>query len=382
MKLLARVMLSVWFSCAFASLAGAQPAPPKWSLGMGVNGSYEGNALFTGPEDNEEFAHQVFATIGRSWTEKRGGAQLMANVNQVFFHETASLNNFMYTVGGTGSYAITRRLTWSGGSTVTSGLARDSKVLTEEAGLVLPSVIARTGSSTSSLGYALTRRSSMNWTLSQIGVGFSGGATPFSGGSTIGSNFGYSHLVGKSQSFGISQDYRRTFNNGSSDTMLGFFGTWSYAAGGGWTAAASAGVSPYLLATAASYQLTSTFGGNFTKLVRPGQTVGVSYNKGIEQTFGTDRTSHLVQTIYGNYGLTVLRKAGLSFGGSYSRGYSPLTPDLIAIGETAQASIAFPLTTSLNIAFGSSVFSRVEGPSPRVTSTRTFLSLGYNTSWR
>ena len=72
-----------------------------WMLFLGVNGSYEGNALFTGPtEGNSEFANQVVAVLSRAWKMRRGGASLGASANQIFYGETASLNDFRYSVNG------------------------------------------------------------------------------------------------------------------------------------------------------------------------------------------------------------------------------------------------------------------------------------------
>src|SRR4030095_14902540 len=92
MKMLTRVTLALAFACAPLSgallaqtITSATPAVPSstpsaalspgdhpWSFGAGLNGSYEGNALFTGPEGDEEFANQVFASLARGWALRRG----------------------------------------------------------------------------------------------------------------------------------------------------------------------------------------------------------------------------------------------------------------------------------------------------------------------
>jgi hypothetical protein len=396
MKILTRVTLAVVLSGAsvpgvFAQGMPSTPTPSAtpstapstgndpWSFGVGLNGSYEGNALFTGPEENEEFANQVFATIGRGWALRRGNANVFGNVQQSFFQKSVSLNDFRYTVGGSVNHPITRRLNWNATTMLQSGLARDSQLLTD-AGLVLPSVTARTGTTTSTLDYALTKRSSLNWTLSQAGVGF-GGGTPFTGGWSVGSVLGWNHLVGRSQAVGVTTDYRRTWD-AFPETIYGVNGTWSLFTPGGWSLTAFGGVRPYTVASLPGYQVTSSYGASFGRPLRPGQAIGVSYSKGVERTFGVDRSNHVLHNLGGNYVFTLPKGIGASVGAGYSRGNSPLTPDIFIIGQTAQASLGFPISRKFNVGFSSFFFTRQEEPAGRVRSYRSLVSLGYNTSWR
>jgi hypothetical protein len=300
-------------------------------------------------------------------------------VQQSFFQRSVSLNDFHYTVGGSINHPITRRLNWNATTNMQSGLARDSQLLTD-AGLVLPSVTARTGTSTSTFDYAMSRRSTLSWTMTQAGAGFGGGA-PFTGGWAVGSVLGWSHLVGKSQTLGVTSDYRRTWD-AFPETIYGFMGTWSMFAPGGWMATAFGGVRPYTVRNLPNMQLTSTYGASFAKPLRPGQAIGVSYSKGVERTFGVDRSNHVLHNAGGNYNFTLPKGIGVSFGGGYSRGNNPLTPNITTIGETAQASIGFPISRKFNVGFSSSWYSRQEGPTPAVTSYRSLVSLAYNTSWR
>src|SRR4051794_40491951 len=83
MKLLSRLICAAAVAGASVTTASAQnTVTDPWSFGLGVNGSYEGNALFTGPDGNEEFAHMLQATLGRGWAFRRGGASLAGNVSQ------------------------------------------------------------------------------------------------------------------------------------------------------------------------------------------------------------------------------------------------------------------------------------------------------------
>src|SRR5262245_54107513 len=113
MKLFSRVFLCAVALCASVRSASAQAAAAEpWSFAVGVGGSYEGNALFVGPEGDEDFSHSVTTALGRSFALKRGAVQLSANASQFFYRKTASLSNLRYGFGGSVSHALTRRLNW------------------------------------------------------------------------------------------------------------------------------------------------------------------------------------------------------------------------------------------------------------------------------
>jgi hypothetical protein len=362
---------------AAASAQGAGVNRP-WNFSLGISGSYEGNALFSGFQDEtEEFAHTVQAGLSRSWTLRRGSAALSGTANKPFYRESTGLNDLAYSFAGSLSHALTKRLTWSGSSTFSSGLARDSEVLTD-AGLLLPSVTTKSTSSTSSFAYLLTRRSQLTWSVSQVGVNFA--SALFAGGSSVTSNLSWSRQVGRAQSLGVTQDYSRTFTEGSRSSIFGFLGTWTIAGRRGWTAAASAGVRPYTVPTESGYRMSSTFTGTVSKMVRLGQTLSVSYSKSIEQTFGFDAGNHLVQTLSSNYTLGLGRKVSASFAGSYSRGKEPLT-DALFTGDMAQASLAYRILENLNFSAGTSVYGRENPGLARISSFTTYMTLTYGASW-
>ncbi len=352
-----------------------------WMLFLGVNGSYEGNALFTGStEGSTEFANQVVGTLTRSWKLRRGGASLGVSGNQIFYGETASLNDFRYSATGALSHMITRRLTWSGQGSITSGLARDSKVLSD-AGLVLPSGTTRTSSSASVFTYLLTPKAQLSWGLAESGVGFDS-AFFRGGGTNLSSTINLSRQVGKSQNIGIIQEYSRTFSDVQSSDVYGVLGSWSIMAGRGWMAFASGGVRPYSLPDNGGYQVSTALAVGVTKPVRPGQIVGVTYSKSIGQTFGLTPTNNLVDSISGNYSAALRRNLSASVSGIYTRGQNPVPPNETVTGEVFQGSLAYRVLQNLAVSIGTAVYSRVEEPSSRVTSTTTFLNVSYVTTWR
>lgn len=380
MKTLFRAVLCAVFVCSVAGVSQAQTAGTDrpWTFGVGVNGSYEGNALFAASEGEEEFSHSVAANLGRSWVLRRGSANLTAGGSQFFYRKSTSLNDFRYNLAGGFTHAITRRLQWSGTSSVSSGLARDSAVLVD-AGLVLPSVSATSSSSSSMFSYALTRRSTVTWSLSQSGVGFSSGA--FRGGSSLTSVLSYSRQVGRSQTIGVTQDYSRTFQDDASTTIQGYAGTWSGTMGS-WTAHGSLGVRPYSVPGEDGNRLTTGISAGVTRPVRPGQTMGVTYDRGITQTFGVDSGNHLVQSIAGNYSIALTRSLTSSFTGTYSRSHSPVTPERGLEGQTGSASLSYRLTPALALSVSSSIYSRLSTGTERATSYNTSVALSYAVGWR
>ncbi len=350
-----------------------------WAFALGVNGAYEGNALFTGPSDDKQFSNSVYASIGRSWRLRRGDAQLGATATQAFYQDTTSLNDFRYSfVAGLG-HMITRRLTWNGSVSLSSGLARDTQELTD-AGVVLPSTTTTRSSTGSSLfAYQLTRKSTISWSFATSGVGFSSAA--FNGGAQMTTTGTYARQVGHSQTVGASVDYSRSFNDDLSSDVYGVSGIWSLTTTKGWVVSASGGVRPYSVPSENTLRLASAFSAGVTKPVRRNQTIGVMYSKSIEQTFGVQRANNLVQTVAANYGVTLHRNVTASFSGTLAQSKDPLNPDLSIIGQVVQGALAYRVLPNLSVSFGSSYYSRKISSAERISSTMTSLAVSYNTTW-
>jgi len=275
---------------------------------------------------------------------------------------------------------LTRRLAWNASVMVTSGLARDAEVLTD-AGLVLPSATARTSSLFSTFAYQLSRQSNLTWSLSQQGVGFTS-ATPFTGGQTVGSVVNWSHQVAHAQTLGVSQSYQRLLSNEGVSDVSSLRGTWSLAAGRGWTLAGNGGVQPYTNPGSGALAFAGAMSMTVAKPVSTAQTMGFSYNRGIEQTFGTAVGNHVVQSVSGNYSLALTRTIGTTFSGIYSKGSSTESPAVRVVGETGQVTVAYAVTRAMALSGGGAVYSRIDSPVGRVTSFRTFVSLTYTGGWR
>jgi hypothetical protein len=362
---------------------GLAPPPPvrdePWAFSAGFNGAYEGNALFVGPSDDSQFSNAVQASIGRAWRLRRGDAQLGANAAQVFYQDTPSLNDFRYTVVGGLGYSITRRLTWTGNVSLSSGLARDAHELTDS-GAVLPSTATTRSSTGSSLfSYALTRKSTVTWSLATSGVGFSSAA--FNGGTQLSTTGTYTRLVGSNQTVGGSVDYSRSFEGDLSSNVYGVNGLWSLSTTRGWLITASGGVRPYSVARENERRITSAFTAGVTKPVRRNQTMGVMYSKSVEQTFGLRRANNLVQTITGNYTVLLHRNLTGTFAGTLAQSTDPVLTEVSTIGRIAQASLNYRVLTNLLLSVGTTYYSRQVESLERTSSTVTSLALSYSTTW-
>jgi hypothetical protein len=367
---------------------GILEVPPvrdePWFFSLGINGSYEGNALFTGPSDDKEFSHNVQASIGRAWRLRRGDATFGATATQAFYQDTTSLNDFRYSVAGGIGQAITRRLNWSGSVSLSSGLARDNQELTD-AGAVLPSDTETRSSAASTLfNYALSPHSNISWSLATSGIGFSSAA--FNDGTDLSTAATYTRRLGNTQTLGASVDYSRTFTTGVesdlSSSVYGFMGVWTLSAGRGWMISASAGVRPYSVPEEDGLRMSTALSAGVTKPVRRNQTIGVTYSKSVEQAFGLQEANNLVQAINVNYGLALHRNVTASFGGSLTHAKDPTATDTSQIGQVAQGSIAFRVLPNLSLSLGSSFYGRDDDSAERTTSTTTYLALTYNTNWR
>jgi hypothetical protein len=351
-----------------------------WSFSLGVNGSYEGNALFLGPSDDNELSHTVNASIGRSWRLRRGDAQLGATAIQPFYQDSTDLNDFRYSVIGGFGQAITRRLNWSGSFSVSSGLARDSQVLTD-AGAVLPSTAsARTSTGSSVFSYALSPKAHVTWMVASSGVGFS--SVAFNGGNIVNSAATYTRQVGNAQSLGATAEYVHTFSEDLSSNVYGLLGVWTLSAGRGWTISASAGVRPYDVPSEEGLRSSLALNAGVTKPLRRTQAIGVTYGKSVEQAFGLHESNNLVQTLTANYSMMLHPKVSASISGTLTQAKDPLNTDSSSIGQVAAGSIGYRILHNLGMSFGSSFYRRKIGSTEGSTSSTTYVSLTYNTTFR
>jgi hypothetical protein len=367
-------------SAQFIQTAGTQPSTATpWSLSAGVNESYEDNVQLT-DGGSGALGSAIHGALARDWAlgRGRGNFRLSGDASQTFYRDEPNLNQFSYGGNLAVSYAITRRLAWTLGDSVSQGYAQDATVLTDQ-GVVLPKVLTRTNSASTQFAYELSPRSQMQFGLAAQQVSFT--TSDFVGGSAYSTRLSYSHQVGMAQRIGLAGDYQQSTTLGTTETNLSVQGTWQRPIGRDAGLTASAGVRPYTVSGSTGYRFAPTVTAGLSTHVRQTDTVAVSYARTIEQAFGFGHT-YQSDIVALSYGLSPTRKLGLDFGGNYGRSTDPIDPTVGFTGETASASLKYALLRSLSMTASYGLFSRTEKPGPAVTSSRVIVSLAYGMTWR
>jgi hypothetical protein len=361
-----------------ATDARAQGALQPWSLTLGAGEAYDSNAAFSGPRGGQDIAGNLQVALGRSWTSPRGDLMFKGNAGQSFYRQTTSLNQLTYGFIGAAHYAITRRLSWSVGDSLSSNYARDIKVLTD-AGLLLPSVITRSNSASTQFTYAVTPKTSVHWGLAEQNLGFT--SLQFIGGENVTTSFGIERQMSRSQTLGFVQTYQRMFSNGEKASIQSLLATWQGRAGKELTVMATGGIRPYTLPGERGYRFSPSGSVGLSAYLSKGQTLGLTYERIIEQTFGLSNRTHLVNSVTANYGLSLSSHLAIELGGNYSRGSYPLLPNFRILGQVGNASIRYSATPKLGVIVTSSAFVSTIDPFRPVTDYRTMMSLTYGTTW-
>ena len=355
---------------------GAADTKP-WSFSTSLAGSYNSNPMFTDGEAEADTATRAGVAVGRNWTMRRGDARLSVNFSRPFYHESTQLSELAYNVGGGVNYSLTKRLDWTFGSNVTSSLAQDAKIITD-AGVLLPSVQATTGTVSTGLSYALNPRDTLSWSFSQQGVGFE--STLFRGGQSIGTTVNLMRQVTRDNSLGVESTYSRSFTGEGTTQVQSYTGVWRSSIGESWTFFAKGGIRPYTIPGQAGWAVSPAVSAGISRIVREGQSVNVTYDRTIEQAFGLDRT-HLVQTGAVTYSFAFNRRISGDFGGSYAYGTYPLLPDLKLIGELANAALSYRLISNIGMSLSGSYYRRTFRPDPPVSSWTVSFGVVYGNNW-
>ena len=370
----------VWALTFFSATDGtAQTAPLQpWSLSLGAGEAYDSNAAFSGPKGGEDLAGNLQVALGRSWTSRRGDLMFKGSAGQSFYRQATTLNQFTYGLLGGAHYTITRRLSLSAGDSLSSNYARDTRVLTD-AGLILPTVITRSNSATTQFAYAVTPKTSVHWGLAEQNLGFT--SLQLVGGANVTASSGIERQMSRSQTLGVTYAYQRTFSNGDVASIQSLLATWQGRAGKELTVTATGGIRPYTLPGVGGYRFSPGGSVGLSAHLSSGQTLGLNYERIIEQTFGLSNRTHLVNSVTANYGLSLSSHVTLDLGGNYSRGSYPLLPNLRILGQLGSASIRYSATPKLGVVITSSAFVSTIDPFRPVTDYRTMMSLTYGTMW-
>lgn len=367
-------------SIATGASAQATARTPPYSLFLSAGGTYDSNVTFS-PESGErggEFGSQLQAGADRNWMFRRGSLSVNGNAAENLYGESPNLNALTYAVGFNASYSITRRLSWSALDTLTSGYAQETKLLTD-VGLVLPKVITRTNSASTSLSYALSPKSQIRWGLGETSVVFD--ASQLTSGARIFSNFSFTREVGAASAAGVSYQYdATTTEGGDSGTIQALLGTWrtTFAKKYVWTA--SAGIRPYTLPGVSGFVISPALSTGLSTGVGRNQSVSVNYDQTVEQALGSSGTRE-TRGIVGNYSVSVGTRLGLGANGSYVRGTYPQDPNLKLDSRVATMSAQYRLVKNIGVTAFVAYYLQHDSSLPATSSYRVSLSMAYRTSW-
>ena len=373
MKRVATALVVVcWLTLLRTVSAYAQvPVTQPWSLTLGAGSFYDSTA--TGEERHGDVGGTLHATLARSLSfGPRGNLSLSGNISQDFY----DLRHTSYGLSVSGSYAITRRLSWTIADTVNSSFGQHDKLLTD-AGLVYPNAETLSHGLSSSLTYLLSRATDVHVAVASQSVGFD--SSILTGGSNASGTFGLGRRVTPLQTLAVNYQYERTFTDVGAAVIQGVSATWhltkqraSFSATGGAQAYTQPGQDRYSFTPASSL--------GWTLQLNSTHSLGLSYSNSAEQAFGFNRTA-ITQTVAGTYGLSY-RRMTISFAGNYSRSTSQSSIDAVLIGEVGSASIQYRIRPNLGLAMDSSVYSTELTSTNSVSSYRTGISLSYDIHFR
>ena len=340
-----------------------------------MTSSYDSNLLLSGPGGAGGVGSSFQAGLGHSLTfGSRGGLRLAASVSRLLYLKSSDLNRLAYDVAVSGSYAFTRRFSWTISDAVASSYAQDVKLLTDS-GILLPKVVTLTHSASTQFGYALTPRTDIRVGAAAQSVGFD--SSTYKGGANVSATFGLGRRLTPSQTLNITQAFQRTQSDAGGAAIQALLAAWQLNRGRA-TFSAMGGVQPYTVPGHPGYQFSPGGGAGWSMRLNESHSIGISYDRTIEQAL--DRT-HLVQAVTGTYALKYRRLAFQS-SGNYARGTYPVIEDLILIGKLGSASLQYLIAPNLSLGVGSTVYFYRLKPNPGVSSHRTTMSLSYSTTWR
>jgi hypothetical protein len=400
-----RLTVSVAFGCLFAARASAQVVVQSvvqpddiqlheelrleekkrgnrpWSLSFGLSEGYESN-VSGAPNDPGDHGTFLNAAGSRRWTLARGDVRLSGDVGQNIYHRVGSSNHLSYGMGANASWALTPRLSWNVGDSVSSGYAQDAKGL-QDSGLLPPKLITYINTASTGLDYQLSKRGRLHWGIAQQNTTFDSSqvegvtTTPIPSSLTTAMNIG--RQLSRGQTVGVSMDYQRANNNGDSTGQGGILGTWQRAFGRSVSLSGSGGIRLYTVPGESGVQAAP--GGSFSVVVRArrSDTFSVTYDRSttIEQAGGA--LTHLGDSVGGGYFMK-LGRVGLDATGYYARSFFPQDPSHKRYGHTVNTSAHYVIVNGLNLGVSYGFYNRVDTPSPPLKgyTARMFLSYGLN----
>ena len=352
------------------------PGTKPWSLAVSANELDETTTQPGAPKQSDS-ATQLNAALGYNWVMPRGRIKFGSNASQLLYRQDPSQNQFLYGVGVGGSYAVTRRVGWDVNDTLTSSYAQDLSAISD-AGLLPPKLLTHFNTVSSGLRYDVSAITSVRWAVSEQTVSYA--SSSYTGASTLTTSVNMARQLSRSQSVSFTGSYQQTVTSGTTATVLGLLGTWQRAIGKDSTLTATGGVQPYTLPGQSGFGIAPDISVSMNKRIRHSDTLGLRYNRTVEQGLGNG--THLTQEVGGSYNLSLGSRIGLDMSGFYGHGTYPLDPSHVLIGRTANVGFRCVLVQNLALVVGSSIYVRTDTPTPPVTLLRTTMSLSYGQAFR
>jgi hypothetical protein len=404
-----RLILSWGFTCWLAAGASAQivvqgvvqpdespglkpdevlrterPATLPWSVTLGVHEALESNVEGT-PGGDQDVGSLLDAAMTRNWTGQRGDVRVFGNLAENIYRKTTSLNQFLYGVGAGTSYKVSRRMLWDVSDTLTSSYAQDATVLSDS-GLLPPKLLTHVNTASSALRYDLSSTTQIRWLLSEQTVSFdssqlaSAPASQFGASSTLTTGVNVGRQLSRSQTLGVTEEYRRTNTFGETEITDALLVTWQDAVSKDITVTGTAGTSLYTQPGQSGFGSAPTGSIGFNAHLRHDDMLGLRYERFVEQALGN--LTHLSDQVWAAYVLSLSRRLKLDASANYGRGIFPLDPNHKRSGETATITARYVLTQDLTVALGYALAERFESPGPEVSDRRATMSLTYGLKWR
>ena len=349
-----------------------------WSVALGGHQSYESGRVLAPGTDGGLISRGLTAQIGRNWQLRRGAIDVDGNANQLLY-DGGQPDQLMYGVSGVGSYSITRRFTWQGSSSMSNSYARDSSVLTES-GIILQGngAMTKTYISSTSGTYALSPRSTFTGSVSHTKVSFDSDSELTSGASLM-TRVAFDRELTRTQSLTVS--FGNTFSSGLTGDIQGLLAIWHKKVGQGLTLSLGGGVRPYTLYGETGKRIAPGLQMGLEGRLTSTQTLSLTYERAVEQTFGFDRT-HLAHRVNANYELVVGRRFQVSHTMSYGLNTYPQIANYTLGGWTYSVSSRYLLAANLALTGSYGYWLTQETGVASLSSFRTVVGLSYGFGWR
>jgi hypothetical protein len=358
-----------------------------WSLGLGVSELSEADSQPGISANNGTIGSEFTGTLARNWTLNRGTVTLNGNANQFFYGQGSSLNQLFYGVGVTGSYVVSPRLSYNVSDTLSSSYAQDVTTLTDS-GLLPPKILTHINVASTGLSYDLSPRTHVRWGFTEQDVSVAPSqfaaastlGTSFAGASTLGTSISVTRQLDRSETLGVTASYSRADATGAGTAEnIGLFGTWQRTITKDVTVNAAGGTQQYTLPGQLDFRTSPAGSLGFTAHLRGSNTLGLHYERSIEQNLGNGTL--LTQGVVANYGLSLGLRLSLAGGAGYLRGTDPLDSSHLLIGQTGNMSVRYVLMPNLAIVLNYSLYVLTNAPAATASSRRATMSLTYGLKW-